>query len=102
MPLRRVCRRSSMNFSDHDVDRNSSEPQGRQLCLYQAQGLDEDFLRAIERLEREALLTAPASALHRRDFLDGPPWYSSPVSSPPTWTFFPPPAFLRAFPAFLS
>jgi len=91
-----------MNFSDHDVDRNSSEPQGRQLCLYQAQGLDEDFQRAIERLEREALLTPAASALHRRGFLDRPHWYSSAVSSPPKWTLFRPAALIGAVAAFLS
>jgi hypothetical protein len=86
-----------MSFSDHDV-----EPQGRQLCLYQAQGLDEDFLRAIERLEREALLTSPASALRRRSFLDRPLWSSSAVSSPPKWTSFRPAVLIGGVAAFLS
>jgi hypothetical protein len=91
-----------MNGPDQDVDGNSSEPQGRELCLYQAQGLDEDFLRAIERLEREALLTPPASALHRRGFLDRPHWRSSAVSSPPKWTSFRPAVLIGGVAAFLS
>ena len=85
-----------MSFSDHDV-----EPQGRQLLLYQAQGLDEDFLRAIERLEREGLLTPAPPAWYRRGFLDRPHWHSSTVSSPPKWTSFRP-AVIGGVAAFLS
>jgi hypothetical protein len=91
-----------MNCPDQDVDRNRSEPHGRQLCLYQAQGLDEDFLRAIERLEREALLTAPASVLHRRGFLDRPHRRSSAASSPSKSTSFRPAVLIGGVAAFLS
>ena len=86
-----------MSFSDHDV-----VPQGRQLCLYEAQGLDEDFLRAIERLEREGLLTPAPPAWYRRGFLDRPHWHSSTVSSPPKWTSFRPAALIGGVAAFLS